>query len=263
MQPAVETTAASTPLLTLGWMLLLGLLAIGVALAWLARRVALAPALGHWVRWLNLLVVAVWFGGVMLLVTLLLAGTTLTQALGRIAMLSIVGVLAAPMLRDLASGAVIGLEGRHRLGDDIRVLGLEGRIVSLGLRSVVIRGRDGSQSTIPNGRFASADVMRLNLASGEAPFELEVVLHRPGGAEAAMIELMEAAVLSPLAAPGLLPEVFLLEADGPRLRLRMRVYVFDRAYEERYRSDIISRCSSGEPSPSQRLVEPQGVTERG
>ena len=48
---------------------------------------------------------------------------------------------------------------------------------------------------------------RLNLPSGEAPFELEVELQREGGVEAATIELVEAAVLSPLAAPGSLPEV--------------------------------------------------------
>ena len=75
-----------------------------------------------------------------------------------------------------------------------------------------------------------------------------VELHREGGVEAATIELVEAAVLSPLAAPGSLPEVYVVEANGPRLRLRMRVYVFDRTYEERYRSDILARLAAAPPA---------------
>jgi small-conductance mechanosensitive channel len=189
--------------------------------------------------------VLLWLGVAALLTTLLLRAETLAQTVGRIALLVVLGVVTAPLLRDLLSGVVISFEGRYRLGDDIRVAELEGRVVALGLRSVVLRAHDGSEYTIPNGRFAAADVVRLNLPSGEAPFELEVVLHRDGGLEAATMELVEAAVLSPLAAPGSLPEVFVVEADGPRMRLRMRVYVFDRLYAERYRSDILTRLAAG------------------
>lgn len=250
MQPAVEpTSAAVTATATtlgpaLGWILVVGFATAAVVLPWLVRRVAHAPALQHWVRWLNPLVVLVWLATAGLVAARVLATDTLAQVLGRLAILVVLGLIVAPMLRDLASGVVLSLEGRHRVGDDIRVTGLEGRIVAMGLRSVVLRAHDGSECTIPNARFAAAEVVRLNLPSGEAPFELEVVLHRPAGPEATTIELMEAAVLSPLAAPGSLPEVFVVEADGARLRMRMRVYVFDRIHEERYRSDILTRLAT-------------------
>jgi hypothetical protein len=242
--PAVAPVTPA-PVTALGWMLLLAVAGVTVVLTWLVRRAALAPALQHWVRWLNPLVVLLWLGVAALLTTLLLRAETLAQTAGRIALLVVLGVVTAPLLRDLLSGVVISFEGRYRLGDDIRVAELAGRVVALGLRSVVLRAHDGSEYTIPNGRFAAADVVRLNLPSGEAPFELEVVLHREGGLEAASMELVEAAVLSPLAAPGSLPEVFVVEADGARMRLRMRVYVFDRIYEERYRSDILTRIAAG------------------
>jgi small-conductance mechanosensitive channel len=252
MQPAVSAAGAVetvevAPVATagaLGWMLLLALAGAAVVLTWLVRRATLAPALQPWVRWLHPLVVIAWLGAAALLTMLSLQVETLGQTAGRVALLVVLGVVTAPMLRDLLSGVVIAFEGRHRLGDDIRVGGLEGRIVALGLRSVVLRAHDGAQYSIPNGRFAAADVVRLNLPSGEAPFEFEVVLRREGGVEAATNELVEAAVLSPLAAPGSLPEVFVVETDGPTLRLRMRVYVFDRMYEERYRSDILSRLAA-------------------
>lgn len=253
MQPAVSAAGAVDPAAvvpasaaatTLGWMLLLAVAGAAVVLTWLVRRAALAPALQPWVRWLHPLVVLAWLGAAALLTTLALQVETLAQTAGRVALLVVLGVVTAPMLRDLLSGMVIAFEGRHRLGDDIRVGGLEGRIVALGLRSVVLRAHDGAEYTIPNGRFAAADVVRLNLPSGEAPFEFEVVLHRDGGVEAATNELVDAAVLSPLAAPGSLPEVFVVETNGPTLRLRMRVYVFDRMYEERYRSDILARLAA-------------------
>jgi hypothetical protein len=253
VQPAVSATEAveaaavapaAAPASTLGWMLLLAVAGAAVVLTWLVRRAALAPALQSWVRWLHPLVVLAWLGAAALLTMLALRAETLAQIAGRVALLVVLGVVTAPMLRDLLSGVVIAFEGRHRLGDDIRFGSLEGRIVALGLRSVVLRAHDGAEYTIPNGRFAAADVVRLNLPSGEAPFEFEVVLHREGGVEAATNELVEAAVLSPLAAPGSLPEVFVVETDGPTLRLRMRVYVFDRMYEERYRSDILARLAA-------------------
>jgi len=249
MQPPViaEPVAVAPtpePVTALGWMLLLAVAGAAVVLTWLVRRAALAPALRAWVRWLNPLVVLVWLGTVALLAMLSLRVETLAETAGRVALLVVLALVTAPMLRDLLAGVVISVEGRHRVGDDLRVGTLEGRIVALGLRSVVLRAHDGSELTIPNGRFAAADVARLNLPSGEAPFELEVLLHRETGVEAATIELVEAAVLSPLAAPGSLPEVYVVEADGPRLRLRMRVFVFDRMYEERYRSDILARLAN-------------------
>lgn len=250
MQSAVEAGPAS------GWMLLASLVTAVVVLTWLLPRVTRAPALEHWVRWLHPLVVLVWLVAMGSLAARLLITESLAQSLGHLAILAMLGVIAAPMLRDLVAGAVMRVEGRYHVGDDIRAAGLEGRIVAQGLRSVVLRAHDGSECTIPNGRFAAAEVVRLNLPSGEAPFELEVVLHRAGGPVAAAIELMEAAVLSPLAAPGTLPEVFVVETDGTRLRMRMRVYVFDRLHEERYRSDIITRLASAAPDiDAQRMSE--------
>lgn len=253
MQPPViaDPVAAApvaAPPTALGWMLLLAVAGAAVVLTWLVRRAALAPALRPWVRWLHPLVVLTWVGAAVLLTLLSLRVDTLAETAGRVALLVVLGVVTAPMLRDLLAGMVVSLEGRHRVGDDLRVGVLEGRIVELGLRSVVLRAHDGSELTIPNGRFAAADVARLNLPSGEAPFELEVELHRAGGVEAATMELVEAAVLSPLAAPGSLPEVYVVEANGPHMRLRMRVYVFDRTYEERYRSDILARLAAATPA---------------
>ncbi len=241
---AAIATAAPASGTALGWMLLLAVALAALVLTWLVRRAALAPALQPWVRWLHPLVVVVWLGAAVLLTMLTLRGDTLAEIAGRGAPLVVLAIVGAPLLRDLLAGMVLSLEGRHRVGDDLRVGELEGRLVGLGLRSVVLRAHDGSELTIPNGRFAAADVARLNLPSGEAPLQLEVELHREGGVEAAANELVEAAVLSPLAAPGSLPEVYVLEADGPRLRLRMRAYVFDRTYEERYRSDILARLAT-------------------
>jgi hypothetical protein len=85
------------------------------------------------------------------------------------------------------------------------------------------------------------------LASGEAPLEFEVTVPGERDLESISAEIVEAALLSPLAAPGSLPEVFVVDTEGSRPRLRVRAYVFDRAYASRYKSDLVARLSSREP----------------
>jgi hypothetical protein len=123
----------------------------------------------------------------------------------------------------------------------VRVGKVEGRIVDMGLRSVVLRARDGTESTIPNHRFLASEVVRLNLGVHDAPCEFEVVLPEGRSLETETRRLVEAAMLSPFAAPGGHPEVFVVAGEDGELRLRVRAYVFDRSYEERYRGDILAR----------------------
>lgn len=241
MQPAViDETPMEQIASTSGWGLLVWA-AVALLLSFVIRRASRAPALQAWARWFNPLVVAIWLFMAWLVAKRALAADTLPQLAARVALVVVVLAIAAPLLRDLLAAVMISLEGRTRVGDDVRVAGLEGRVIELGLRSVVVRRHDGSECGIPNSRFVAAEVVRLNLPSGEAPCEFEVVLGSERDVEEARDELVEAAVLSPYAAPGTLPEVFVVGTDTPHLRLRVRAFVFDRLYEDRYRSDILAR----------------------
>ena len=131
---------------------------------------------------------------------------------------------------------------RHHIGDDVRIGESEGRIITLGLRSMVLRDRDGTEATVPYRRVGAAEVVRLNLARQDAPCEFEVAIPADLDLEACTRKLLEAAMLSPYAAPGRRPEVFAIADARGGMRLCVRAYVFDRAYEERYRGDVLSRA---------------------
>jgi small-conductance mechanosensitive channel len=225
-----------------------GLFVIGsVVLTAIARRAMRAPALERWQRWFNPLVASAWMATTWICARRLIVGPTTAEVAARSVVVLVLLAIIAPVLRDILAAAVLSFEGRHRLGDDVRVGAHEGRIVEFGLRSVVLRRRDGTESTIPNHRFLAADVDRLNLSARDAPCEFEVVIPAGEDVESSSRKLLEAALLSPLAAPGSLPEVFVVADRGGELRLRVRAYVFDRAYEERYRGDILARMHLSRP----------------
>jgi hypothetical protein len=219
------------------------LVLLALALAFVAVRGASAT-LRRWQRWLLPLAVLAWAVAGWRVGLALLSADTLAE-LGARALLCTIAMLAAlPLLRDLVAGVAIALEGLHRVGDEIRIGGHEGRIQAFGLRSVILRERDGTEATVPNRVFASSEVERLTLGEHgqDAPTELEISLPPGGDLEAIRRRLLEAALLSPYAAPGRRPEVFAVADARGELRLRLHAFVFDRSHEERYRGDVLARA---------------------
>jgi small-conductance mechanosensitive channel len=230
-----------------GAALVVSAIAAAVVVTFVLRRAARAPALQRWSRWWNPIVVMAWLAVAGSLTWRVLARTdTWSGVGGRIAVLLGLILIAAPVIRDLLAATIIGLEGRYRITDHLRVGDHEGRVVALGLRSVVLRAHDGSETAIPNRRLLESDVVRLNLTSGEAPLEFEISVPIDRLLDEVAAEIVAAALLSPLAAPGSLPEVFVTATGTEHSRLRVRAYVFDRAYEARYRSDILTRLAARE-----------------
>lgn len=260
MQHALIETPVQTPVIAgPGWGATALVLGATVVLTLLIRRAARAPALRRWERWFNPLIAGAWLVATWVLAQRLLAANTLPSAAGRVALVVVLLVVLAPFARDVIAAAVMSFEGRHGHGDDVRVGGAEGRIIEMGLRAVVLRARDGTESTIPNHRFLASDVVRLNLGVHDAPCEFEVVLPSGSSLETATRRLLEAALLSPFAAPGWLPEVFVVAGDDGELRLRVRAYVFDRSYEERYRGDILARFESKTEATASMLTPSRAV----
>jgi len=218
------------------------IVAIALAASLLTVRIGAAPALHRWQRWLHPVAVFGWGLAAWLIGLRLLAADSLAETAAR-GLLLVIGVaVALPLLRDVLAGLALVLEGRHRLGDDVRVDGHEGRIVALGLRSAVLRDRDGTETTLPYRRLAGREIVRLSLARRDAPCEFEVAIPAELDLEAVSSRLLDAAMLSPYAAPGRRPEVFAVADERGGVRVRVLAFVFDRAYEERYRGDVLARA---------------------
>jgi small-conductance mechanosensitive channel len=227
------------------WSVIALVLGVALALGLLTVRAGAAPTLRGSQRWMHAGSVLGWTIGAWLIGLRLLEAPTLGETAARAVLLLIVIVVALPILHDLFSGLAIAIEGRHQIGDDVRIDAHEGRIVSFGLRSVVLRDRDGTETTLPYRRFAASEIVRLNLARQDAPCQFEVAVPPDIDLEAGTRRLLEAAMLSPYAAPGRRPEVFAVADARGGMRLRVRAYVFDRAYEERYRGDVLARAELG------------------
>jgi small-conductance mechanosensitive channel len=219
-----------------------------LALSLLTARIGAAPALRAWQRWLHVLSVLAWVGAAWVIGLRVLTADTLPETIARGLLLGLAVLVALPVLRDVLAGFVLAIEGRHRLGDEVRVADFEGRIVAFGLRSVVLRDRDGTETTTPYRRFAGHEIVRLNLlntlniARQDAPCEFEVAVPTNVELEDASRRLLEAAILSAYAAPGRRPEVFAVADEAGGMRVRVRAVVFDRAYEQRYRADVLARA---------------------
>ncbi len=224
------------------WAVVAILFAVAAALGLLSVRAGGAPTLRGTQRWFHAASVISWTLGAWLAGLRLLEAPTLGETAARAVVLLVVIIVALPILHDLFAGLAVAVEGRHRIGDDVRIDGHEGRILGFGLRSVVLRDHDGTETTIPYRRFAAYEVVRLNLARRDAPCQFDVAVPSGFDLESGTRRLLEAALLSPYAAPNRRPEVFVVADARGGMRLCVRAYVFDRVHEERYRGDVLARA---------------------
>ena len=235
-----EAGPAAEP--ALGDLFGVGVALIGaLALTTLLRRLGRARAFRRIHRALPAAQVLVWTAALGRAVAVLgapLQGGSLV--LGAL-VLGVVGLAALPLLRDVFAGLAFALERRWAVGDDVRIGAVEGRIIGLGVRSLRLRARDGTESAVPFALVQSQPIIRLALAALDAPCEFNVHVPADMAPERAIEVARLAAVLSPFASPRCRPEVFLGLEPGGGLSLRIRGFVFDRDHEERYRSDVNAR----------------------
>lgn len=214
---------------------------LALGLTWLLRRMGRAPALSPTHRWIPIVYVVCWAA---------VAGVWLRRlvpdegahGLARAAALVVIAVAALPWLRNVFHAVVFGIENRYRVGDDLRVGQVEGRLAAVSPRAIVLRAVDGTEIAIPHSSLARENVVRLNLAMRDTP--CEIVLAVPDGmdSEEALRLARAAAALSPYAAPRVAPHV-VLSSDESHVqpRVRVRGFVFDREHEAAYRTDVAAR----------------------
>lgn len=214
--------------------------ALALALSWAIRRVVRARAFTSLRRWAPLLLAALW-----LAVLSLWLRRSIPEEAQWIARAAIAGVLvlaALPWLRNVFHALVFGLEGRYRIGDDLRIGSVEGRLSAIHFGVLVLRASDGTEISIPHATLASEHVVRLNLDIRDAPCEL--LLSAPDELDVHVVaELARAAAaLSPYAAPRVEPQVLVQRGEpGTPQQVRLQGFVFDREYEQRFRSDVATR----------------------
>jgi hypothetical protein len=182
------------------------------------------------------------------------------HGLARAAVLIVIAVAALPWLRNLFHAVVFGFENRYRLGDDLRVGEIEGRLIAIGSRAVILRAPDGTEIALTHAMLAKQPVVRLGQPSAgpslvrDTPCEISLAVPESIDVQVASERACTAAALSPYAAPRVEPRVFVLTDGLPgALRLRVQGCVFDREYEPHYRSDVAVRFLRMMREPSHEL----------
>lgn len=241
MQPAVMDVAGE---FAPRWWVIALVLGVALAFGGLAVRAGVAPVLQRGQRWFHVASVSAWGLGAWLLGLRLLAAPSAAETGARAVLLTLLAVVALPLLRDLLAGLALALEGRAGIGDDVRFEAHEGRVTGLGLRSLTLREREGTEIAVPYRKLLAGEFVRLNLGSQDSPCEFEIAVPPGADSQACSRRVFEAAILSPYAAPGRRPEVFTVVDAHGGVRLRVRAYVFDRAHEERYRGDVLARVGA-------------------
>jgi len=216
-------------------------LALAVALTLLAQRASGAPALRNWHRWLYPLVVLAWLASLWVVALRLMASASFAEFVARAILVAGLITAILPLLRDLLAGFAIAMEARFRVGDEVRIGHQEGKIVHLGLRSIIVRCSDKTERILNNRHVHDVEVVRRCEEPPDAPCEWEIEFPPEVPLAVALERLEQAVMLSPYAAPGHRPESFVARLDCDVLAVRVKCQVFDRAYRNHFYGDVVAR----------------------
>lgn len=197
-------------------------------------------------RWMPLLYAIVWGFALSVVTWLYVRDLSETWVLAIWLLFLGAVIVSVGWLRSVAAGVALSIEGRFGIGDSIRVGDVEGEVVMFGMRAVRLRSFDGTLHSIPNDKFMTESIANLTGGGGGSACEIRVPLPRAVVPEDALSIAREIAVVTPYASPRHRPEVFLLPRrdDARRLDIAVRGYAFDAAFQDHFRSDVISRLNA-------------------
>ncbi len=245
----LDTTPSLLEQITVGKLLTAALI---LATAWLAIRLMerlltflsgrVARARFVFKRAEPVLRIALWFGAVFLIVTLLSPSQeTFFAAVASIGLA--LGLGAQDLIKNVIGGLVVLGDRPYQLGDRVKIGDAYGEIDHIGLRSTKLTTPDDTRVTIPNADVLTDHVFNANSGVPDCQVVTDLFLPIETDAEQASWIGREAALTSPylLASKPVAVLVTDLFDYAPRLRLRVKAYVYDHRYEAAMQSDITRR----------------------
>lgn len=92
---------------------------------------------------------------IMLITVLQQLGVNITAILASAGILGLaISFGAQNLVRDIISGIFIVIENQFTIGDEVKILGIKGKVEKMSLRMTVIKDEDGTTHTIPNGNVS-------------------------------------------------------------------------------------------------------------
>jgi small-conductance mechanosensitive channel len=154
------------------------------------------------------------------------------------------GLGAQDLVKSIIGGLVILVDRPYQLGDRVKIGDAYGEIDHIGLRSTKMMTFDDTRVTIPNS--AILDGMAWNSNAGVPHQQSVTDLFLPHYTNPALAQ--EIAYEAVYSSPYLMLEkpVTILVQDrwelGPFLQVRIRAYVYDHRYEQKFQSDVTLRA---------------------
>jgi len=68
-----------------------------------------------------------------------------------------IGFGAQTLVKDIVTGLFILVDNQYNVGDRIKIAGHEGTVVSMNIRTTVIKGKDGKKYLIPNSQISTIE----------------------------------------------------------------------------------------------------------
>lgn len=102
----------------------------------------------------------------------------------------IIAFVSQSIVKDWVSGLFIIVEHQHTVGDWVRISGYEGEVLSVGMRSTVIRTWENETVYIPNGTIA--EVVNLSKAPQRGTLDLSIAPDEDAQAVVAVLESVAA-----------------------------------------------------------------------
>lgn len=187
--------------------------------------------------------ISLWFGAVFLVVTMLSPSQeTFFAAVASIGIA--LGLGAQDIIKNVIGGLVVLGDRPYQLGDRVQIGNSYGEIDHIGLRSTKLTTPDDTRVTIPNADVLTEHVLNSNSGVPDCQVVTDVFLPIAADAQQAARIGREAALTSPYLLAAKPIQVLVAEEfdHAPRLRLRIKAYVYDHRHEAAMKTDVTLRA---------------------
>lgn len=198
--------------------------------------------------------------------TILFEISTPMLAVALLALAVALGLGSVDLVRNILSGAVIGVQRPFTVNDRVRVGEIEGDILGIGIRSTAMRASDGSIVHVPNHKFLAGVVVNSSLPQVGSPTRF--VIPVPAGVDIAAAKdvAYRSACICKYASPRRRPQVRVEHNTAaasahsthgePVLALELLAYAFNPRYESHLRGEIIELVNEGLAALARRRTSP-------
>ena len=131
------------------------------------------------------------------------------------------------IVNNFVSGLILMFERAVKRGDIIKVGGVEGRVLSIGLRSSVVRTRSGHEIIVPNSSFISGQVDNLSFRDTMVRQDVQVGVSYSADPEQVRRILIELAAKKPNVLNDPAPTVLFTGYGASSLDFELRAWTMD------------------------------------